>query len=89
MEDLLRAAADKVAEIVGVPTASIVEVLPDGDAMVRAVGGDGASTHVGMRYAASPGTLTGTVLADGVSIVDGGPPRGRPVPDRAGGRARA
>jgi diguanylate cyclase (GGDEF)-like protein/PAS domain S-box-containing protein len=69
VEDLLRAAIDKVAEIVGVPTASIVEVLPDGDAMVRAVGGTGASTHVGMRYAASPGTLTGTVLTDGVSIV--------------------
>ena len=68
-EDLLRAAIDRVALILDVPMSSIIEVLDHGDALVRAVGGDQAATHVGLRFKASPDTLTGVVLADGRSIV--------------------
>ncbi len=68
-EDLLRAAIDRVALVLDVPMSSIIEVLDHDDALVRAVGGDQAATHVGLRFKASPDTLTGVVLADGRSIV--------------------
>ena len=69
IDDLLRAAIDRVALVLDVPMASVVEVLAADDALVRAVGGARAETHVGLRFRATPDTLTGRVLADGVSAV--------------------
>ncbi len=68
-EDLLRAAIDKVALVLDVSMSCIVEVLDEDDALVRAVGGEHATTHVGLRFRATTDTLTGVVLADGLSVV--------------------
>ncbi len=68
-EDLLRAAIDTVARVLDVPMSTIVELLDGDHALVRAVGGGRARTHVGLRFDATPDTLTGVVLADGRSVV--------------------
>jgi diguanylate cyclase (GGDEF)-like protein len=60
-----------VARVLDVAMSSIIELLDDDDALVRAVGGERAQTYVGLRFQATPDTLTGRVLADGVSSVVG------------------
>ena len=46
----------------------MVEALDDGEAVARASAG-GPEGHVGVRFPATPDTMTGTALADGVSVV--------------------
>ena len=66
--DLLDAAIGCVAEILDTSTAYVVEALDDGEAVARASAG-GPEGHVGVRFPATPDTMTGTALADGVSVV--------------------
>ena len=46
----------------------MVEALDDGEAVARSAAG-GPEGHVGVRFPATPDTMTGTALADGVSVV--------------------
>ncbi len=67
-EDLLDAAIGKAAEILAVSAAYVVETLGDGGAVARASAG-GTPDHIGVRFDASPDTLTGAALASGGSVV--------------------
>jgi diguanylate cyclase (GGDEF)-like protein len=68
VDDLLDAAIGRVAGILGVSRAYIVESLGDGEAVARASAG-ATEAHVGVRFPAAPGTLTGATLESGVSVV--------------------
>ena len=68
VEDLFDLAILKVADILGVSTAYIVESLGDGAAVARSSAG-GPSGHVGVQFDASPDTLTGATLLTGSSVV--------------------
>ncbi len=68
LDDLLDTAIGRVAEILGTSSAYVVEAIDNGDAVARAAAGS-AEGHVGVRFAASPDTMTGAALADGASIV--------------------
>jgi diguanylate cyclase (GGDEF)-like protein/PAS domain S-box-containing protein len=68
VEDLFDLAIGQVADILAVSTAYIVESLGDGAAVARASAGH-TPGHVGVRYQATPDTLTGASLAGGTSVV--------------------